>query len=762
MSNRFVTRVFLLVGVFLSGVHCGAPAPEPGFPVPSPMEAATATPLPLAQPTHEPIEAPPAIDVSTWGQVVAAPPDSTVVIYTDPGDVPRLEVAGEQRKFPLVRTDVRANVRGGVAEVEVTQKYQNPSDKPIEAVYIFPLPENSAVYRMRMAIGERVIEADVKERQAAKKMYEAAKRAGNAAALLEQERPNVFTQSVANIAPGKEINVKIQYVQDLTYDAGQYEFVFPMVVGPRYNAHADDAARISPPYMGTGERSGADVSVEVNVDPEPVATNIEVPTHEVSKTSNKGALKVALKEKKALPNRDFVMRWRVVGNKPRARLLLSEMSGQEGYFSLLVHPPELPIESLVGKREIIFVVDVSGSMSGLPLDLCRMAMQKALRGLRPVDTFNIVTFAGFTGKVFEKPRSANQESIRDALEYIYAMRAGGGTEMRTAVDEALKPNVEAGRHRYVFFLTDGYIGDEARIFAGAGELVAGLEAKGQRARVFGMGIGSSPNRHLIEGLSHAGKGLATYAGNREDPGRAVNAVYHYIDRAVLTDVKPDWAAIGATEVFPSAAPDLFASHPIVLHGMYKSQPSGPMVVRAKAGNDVIEIPVDVRQGVGGARDTLGRLWARSKIASFDESGTGQGDESQKKVILDLGLQFHLVTKYTSLIAVDTSQTVGDGNPETIQQPVDGPEDVNIEMAGGRHRQLEVLSMPIMAAQRDERRPRSWGGGNDETADVYAVQRVSGGCFCRAGAGTITSSGWAAGVVLVVMYVGRRRAKSFRG
>lgn len=731
MPPRPVLRILVLFSILVALVRCAA-AQQP---------VATAWTAPFEAP-------PPPLDVASWGRAVTAPPGATILVFTDPGEVPHLEVAGEGRALPLEHTGVRANVRGGVAELEVTQTYQNPSDKPIEAVYVFPLPENSAVYSMRMRIGERVIEAEVRERKIARAVYEAAKNAGHTAALLEQERPNVFTQSVANLEPGKKIDVVIRYVQDLTYDAGQYEFVFPMVVGPRYTAGTPDAARISPPVMGTGERTGSDVSVEVNVEPGPAVTDIEVPTHEVAKTLANGALRVALTEKQAIPNRDFVLRWRVVDARPKARLLLSEPTDGAGYFSLLVHPPQLPVDDLVGRREIIFVVDVSGSMSGVPLALCQQAMREALVSLRPVDTFNIITFAGSTGQAFKAPRAANSASIRDAMDFVNGMTAGGGTVMAGAVEAALRPDVEPGRNRYVFFLTDGYIGGEAQIFAGAKRLVAGLEAKGQKARVFGMGIGSSPNRNLIEGLSLAGKGLATYAGTREDPARAVNKIYHYIDRAVLTEVKPDLAALGAAEVFPAEIPDLFASHPIVLHGVYKKLPEGPVVVRAKAGNETVEIPVEVRRSVGSTMGTLGRLWARAKVASLEEQRWIEGNPAAEKAITDLGLRFHLVTPFTSLIAVDWSKKVGDGNPEKVVQPVDAPEGVDPEMAGG-----QVIGMPPALNHRID---RSLAGASE-------VVVISGrpGCYCRAfaGQGESPAGGLAAVAMLVLVCVARRQRRA---
>jgi len=311
----------------------------------------------------------------------------------------------------------------------------------------------------------------------------------------------------------------------------------------------------------------------------------------------------------------------------------------------------------------------------------------------------------------------------------------------------LQPKVEPGRHRYVFFLTDGFVGGEQEIVDEANRLVSVMEKKDQHARVFGVGIGSSPNRHLIEELSNAGKGLATYAGNREDPARAINKIYHYIDRAVLTEVKPDLAAIGAEDVVPFETPDLFASHPVVLHGHYKNAPTGPVVIRAKVGTESVEIPVDVRRAVGETMGTLGRLWARAKITSLEQRVGGEDMVAANKEITNLGLMFHLVTRNTSLIAIDSSQTVSDGNPEKIVQPVDGPEDVDLERAA---EELEESQTRMDC-------PADFAACGAENLDME-VAHGARGCHCRMGAGTSPSGGMAAGVVFVLVYLGRRRAK----
>jgi Ca-activated chloride channel family protein len=629
-------------------------------------------------------------------------------IMTEPGELPVLELASDRSKrLPLEHTHVKANLTGYVAEVEVTQTYTNPHEKAIEAVYVFPLPENSAVNALRMVIGKRVIEGEIQERGRARRTYETARDSGHTAALLEQERPNVFTQSVANIAPGEKIDVVVRYVQDLSYDDGRYEFVFPMVVGPRYmpgralagpnsgdGTHEDtnqvpDASRISPPYVGKGERSGHDISLEVTASTALAVADFEVPTHEVlARKPADGSLHLALSKKDSLPNRDFVLRYRVAGKEPKATLFLGNQTNNQGFFSLVVQPPVLDVDRTVGRREVVFVVDVSGSMSGTPLAMCKSAMREALGMLRPVDTFNVITFAGATAKAFPVPRAANDANLKHAFEVVDRMEAGGGTEMLDAVAVALSPTVESGRHRYVFFLTDGYVGNEAQIIDSAGNFVAAVERGGQRARVFSFGVGSSINRHLIDGLARAGKGTAVVATTREDPARAVNRFYHYIDHAILEDLAIDFGTLKATELYPIEAPDLFASRPVILHGTFSGTVPQNLAVKAKLAGKEIRLPVSVRPlgATAAAPDAvLGLLFARSKVTAIEETLWDRDSRAAEREIVELGERFKLVTRFTSLVAVDRSRTVSDGSPETVVQPLEEPEGVDVERAGRRQR-----------------------------------------------------------------------------
>ena len=633
---------------------------------------------------------PETVGVQAWG---SAPARGVTAIdaRTDPGALPALRLADEGGPaLPLSHTHVDARLSGFFAEVEVRQTYNNPYDRAIETVYVFPLPDNSAVDRLRFVIGTRVVEAEIRERKEARRLYERAK----------SERHNVFTQSIANIPPGATIDVVVHYLQDLSYDAGEIEFAFPMVVGPRYipgapalepptgtGTRADtdrvpDASRVTPPVLAPGQRSGHDISIELQADAGAGIEGFEVPTHEVvSRRQADGSLHLTLAEKESIPNRDFVLRYRVAGPAPRAALYTS--GGARGTFALVVHPPALEIERLVGRREILFVVDVSGSMSGVPLARCKAAMRDALRKLRPGDTFDVITFSGSVGRAFAAPRRASDAAVREALGFVDGMIAGGGTEMADAVEAALGSDVAERRRRYVFFMTDGLTGEEERIARDARALVERLEAKGGTARVFGFGVGSSVDREAIEALSRAGRGVAVFATNREDPARAVNRFFRYIDRSVVRDLTIDWGGLDVTEVFPRELPDLFASHALIVHGRYSGEATSPIVVRGTANDEDIEIPVSVRLSAtpDAPRSLLATLWARSKIASLEEDLWAAPSPAIEQEITRLGLAHRLVTKFTSFVAVDRSRTTGDGRPTTIVQPVEVPEDVDAEMAG---------------------------------------------------------------------------------
>ncbi len=707
-------------------------------------------------------------------------------MFTDPGELPTLREKVGGDAFPLEHTDVHALLSGSAADVEVTQTFKNPKDHPIEAIYVFPLPENSAVHEMRLKIGDRVVSSVVEERNAARKTYDSAKNQGFTAALLEEERSNVFTQSVANIEPGKKIEVTIRYTQELTYDAGVYELVFPMVVGPRFIAGAPtggpakgtgtkadtnrvpDASRITPPYR-VGLKPGKEISIEVVTEAGLAVGPFEVPNQKVkSHRDEDGTLDIRLADADEKADRDFVLRYRVASDEPRSTMMVDQ---DAGFFSMMLVPPNLDVEGLVGQRELVFVVDVSGSMSGAPLERCKEAMHEALGRLRPVDTFNIITFSGHTGKAFPEARRANDAAIREGLDFVDRMRAGGSTQMLDAVATALSPDVAEGRHRYVFFMTDGYIGEEDRIKQSTKKFIAAIESKGKRAKVFGFGVGASPNRDLLEGLSREGKGVAVYASNREDPARAVNQFFRYVDSSVLRDLKIDWGANAVDDVMPRVLPDLFTSRPLVIHGRLHGAPKGPVVVHAMSARGAIDIPVTL-SGVPKTSDKLGwadtsarkrpragllgTLWARSKV-TWLEGDLVAGSPSAQAEITRLGIDFGLVTRFTSFVAVDWSKKVESGAPESITQPVNVPEGVDANAAGASNQTTPTTAPPSGdGGERPEPSPVADAPGPPP------AERSARGCACRIAEPTgDRERALSLASFLVVAIAAARRAKSNR-
>ncbi len=607
-----------------------------------------------------------------------------IYAYTSPGSLPELR-DGAGNPLPLRSTGVHAALRGHMAAVAVRQRFENASSVPIEVTYSFPLPENSAVMDMRMTIGNRIIASDIMRREDARNTYEAAKASGHTASLLEQERPNIFTQSVANIAPGEHIDVEIRYLQTLTYDSGEYEFVFPMVVGPRFSppGSAPDAANVSPPVVGHGVRTGQDIAIELDIQAGFPIVAWSAPTHPIEAKPEGGNLGVALASADELPNRDFVFRYRVAGSQPQGAVFLGEPDpAGRGHYLMVVYPPDTDVDAEVGRREIVFVVDRSGSMRGPPLALAKQTVRELLARLRPVDTFDVVGFASGTERLFGTPRPANAGNLVLALQFLDDMRGGGGTMMANAVQASLADDVAKGFNRYVLFLTDGWIGNEDEIFAGARALVDRIGKRGNVARVFGIGIGSSPNTYFTEGLAKAGGGVERTISTREHPARAVNALMHDIDRPALTDLALDPGPNLGIDRHPAEMPDLFVSQPVVVMGRYDGTVGDTVTLSGKRRGQVVPIRLPVRR-IEGANPLLSVLWARAKVGDLTTQLWHDHDPAVIEQITELGLEHRLVTAYTSLVAVDRTRVVSDGDPERVEQPGLVPEGTNPASSGAR-------------------------------------------------------------------------------
>ncbi len=573
----------------------------------------------------------------------------------------------ERGLCPLKRTEVRAEVSGFVSRTTVTQIFQNPSNTAIEAVYTFPLPNNAAVDRMDMTIETRTIKGKIEERQTAQKLYAQAKQEGKVVALLEQQRPNIFTQYVANITPNAEIKVVISYVEILKYANDQYEFSFPMTIGKRYlplSANEQDAAKISPNYE---TRPAHTISLELNIEAGVPIENLASNTHEIEVLQTSVShFSVKLRNENEIPNRDFVLKYKTAGAKISDAVLTHKQPNKNGFFTLILQPPDKVLPQDTTPREIVFVLDTSGSMSGFPIEKAKEAMNLTLDNLNPNDTFNLITFAGETKILFDKPVAATRENLSKARKLLKDADSSGGTEMMKAIKAAFAPSGSDKSMRVVCFMTDGQVGNEAEIIREVKE--------NANARVFAFGIGGSVNRYLLDEISSEGRGETEYILPSDDGSAAARRFFERIRNPLLTDISLEFQGLTATEIYPREIPDLFDAKPVTVVGRYSSGGKGKIILHGKMRSIpfqreiIVDFPAESNEN-----DTLATLWARRKVADLmrqDYQGlqTGKMNEDVQKAITNLGLEFSLLTPFTSFIAIE-EQIVTDGSKtERVEVP----------------------------------------------------------------------------------------------
>jgi len=609
---------------------------------------------------------------------------------------------------PLEHTDVKAEVSGALARVTVTQKFVNPYQEKIEAVYTFPLPANAAVDDMTMLVGSRMIRGKIKRREEARAIYDAARAAGHVASLLDQQRPNIFTQSVANIMPGEQVKITISYVETLKYEGGTYEFNFPMVVGPRYipgqatgrqgggwapdTDRAPDASCITPPVTPPGTRAGHDISLEVSLDAGVPLDAVESPTHAVTiATRSPHEAVVALKDQATLPNKDFILRWEVAGARI-ADAVLTHHGPRGGFFTLILQPPERVAAADVSPKELVFVLDTSGSMSGFPIEKAKESMRLALDGLNPQDTFNLITFSGETSILFPEPVPATRENLRRAKELLGGRYGSGGTEMMKAIRAALDPSDDQNHVRIVCFMTDGYVGNDMEII--------GEVQRHPNARVFAFGIGTAVNHFLLDNMARYGRGEVEYVGLQDDGSAAARRFNERVRSPLLTDITIDWAGLPVTDVQPERQPDLFAARPLIINGRYTHAAHGAIRLRGYSGGRLVTRTIDVDLPASEPRhDVLASLWARTRIDGLmaqDWQGLQRGTmrADLRDAITELGLDYRLMTQFTSFVAVEEKTVTEGGQPRHIEVPVEMPEGVSYEGVFGRaDKQAESRATP---------------------------------------------------------------------
>ncbi len=616
-------------------------------------------------------------------------------------------------RCPLQHTDVQVFLSGTTAYVQVEQVFENPYDEKIEAIYTFPLGSDAAVSEMTMEVGDRVIFGRIKPRDEARQIYEEAKEKGHVASLLAQERPNIFTQAVANIEPGKKITITIGYTETLTYNAGRYEFVFPMVVGPRYipgdqpgptpspgepqplvkprrvpaeQSDDSDADRISPPITPKGIRAGHDISVTVMLNPGVKIQQIDAPLHEIDLTWQNPAhtrAKVSLANKDEIPNKDFVLRFETASDDI-ADAMLTHTDQDDGYFTLLLQPPARPAARQVVAREIMFVVDTSGSQRGFPLSLSQQICLKAIENLRPGDKFNVMQFANSAGTVFEGFVENDENNRNKAGRFIRSLKGQGGTRMAGAMNACLTGEAPEGMVRIVAFFTDGFVGNDMEMIDIVRENAAGT-------RVFVFGTGKSVNRYCIDGIAQAGRGEAEYVLQEKGAQDKADSFYNKIDAPVLTDISIDWGKlesyIVADELYPRVIPDLFSAKPVVIKGRFRrpeKDVTATLILRGTSGGGDFsrEIQVTLPAKAPG-NPVLPKQWARAKVdhlMASDLRGMQQGnpDEKIKAQIIDLGQEYGLMTRFTSFVAVEEKTVTLGGKPRKVHVPVEMPDGVSYE------------------------------------------------------------------------------------
>lgn len=571
---------------------------------------------------------------------------------------------GSTHAVPVLDTEVDIRVSGPLARARVVQTFRNPGEAWQEGIYVFPLPDNAAVDRMRLRIGERIVEGEIREREEARATFEQARERGQRAALVEQERPNLFTTSVANIPPGAEVKVEIEYQQTLDYQiidgSGRYSLRFPMVVGPRYipgdaltgedrgrtrgTDQVADAGRISPPVLHPSAGLINPVRLRVELDAGvPVAT-LDSPYHAIRSSAPTPSRRVVELAAGATPaNRDFVLTWTLAaGQAPRVALFV-ERGEKLDHALLMLVPPQLPAGERPLPRDVVFIIDTSGSMAGTSIVQAREALALALRRLGPQDRFNVIEFNSITSALYDGVRDATPERIEQATRWVRSLQARGGTEMAPALSAALDGGEDPARVRQVIFLTDGAVGNEEALFRL-------IEERLGDARLFTVGIGSAPNSHFMRKAAAAGRGTFTYIGNLDEVQARMSELFARLETPLLKGVEIRWPEGTEADQWPRKLPDLYAGEPLVVAVALKKA-DGEVQVSGWGREVRWQSAVDLRQANTGSG--LGALWARQRIdALMDSLRAGAAEDEVRQEVIAVALAHRLTSRYTSLVAVD--------------------------------------------------------------------------------------------------------------
>ena len=586
---------------------------------------------------------------------------------------------GAVDQLPLKATSARVAIAGVVAGVTVTQVYRNTGTKPLEAVYVFPGSTRSAVHGMTMTIGERVLKAQIKERGQARADYEQAKAQGRSASLLEQHRPNAFQMSVANILPGDEIRVELAYTELLVPTDGTYAFVYPTVVGPRYAGRAGTGsstgeAWVANPYAHAGEKPATTFDLEVKLSAGLPISRMSCDTHKTAISyDDKAEATLRLDPAEAHGgDRDVIVKYQLAGGAVQSGLLLDQ-GREENTFLLMVQPPKRVVPKDLPPREFVFIMDVSGSQMGFPIEVSKVLMQEMIQGLRPQDRFNVMVFEGSSALWSTASQPATPENEQQALAFVRAQNGGGGTELGSALRRALGLPRVPGISRTFVVSTDGYISADGQVF----DLIRKNLGS---ANLFAFGIGSSVNRHLIEGMARAGQGEAFVVTKPEQAASEAERFRAYVSSPVLTNLKLTTNGFRIQDLEPMQLPDVLADRPVICLGKWSGDARGTVTLSGMSGAG----PWSQTFEVGSVKDrhhgALRQLWARQRLQRLSDDDQFGQDEGRKAEVTRLGLSYHLLTAYTSFVAVD-SQARATGGATTVTQPLPLPEGVSDAAVG---------------------------------------------------------------------------------
>jgi len=616
---------------------------------------------------------------------------------------------GEKVLLPMVESDYSVDIRGDLATVSIEQTFENPGELPLDATYQLPMSEDAAVYEMIMRVGDRRIRGVVKEKQEAREEYEQARQEGRAAALLEQQRANLFTQKLANVMPGKPVEVTIRYVQNVEKVDGNYHLVVPLVVGPRYNpadmsnnqlvdsgdessSNAEDGKAPSLPPAGElqapdtvdPDRVGVDVRLEGGV---PVAA-VGSSSHDITiEERDPTTRNVELTEGRTIGNRHFVLSYKLEGRSTQAGVLThwSEERG-EGYFSILVEPPAAPSPDEVAAREMVFLLDTSGSMRGAPMKASKAYMRYTLQNLRPKDSFRIVEFDSDTGAMSERTLPATEENVEKALAYVGQLQGDGGTELVPGLKRALGAEpTDENRIRYATVLSDGYVGNEY-------EVVETVREEIGETRLSALGVGSGTNRFALEEMAELGRGLTRYIDRSqgdESIRETAREVAEKFETPVLTDVSVDWGELSPHQTTPERIPDLFAGQSVRIMGRYDEPGSYELEVTGRAGGERVDLPLEVElPGTSTDGKAVELTWARSRVEDFMHQlmtpeklrQSSLSDKDLQRLVTQLGLDHDIATKWTSFVAV-SEKVVNPSPEENLDAVAPEPQVANVTSSG---------------------------------------------------------------------------------